>query len=216
MASGPSKYLTTLIVVLLLCVPVVILQLVFNFRSFQTFVEFIQQHLMLYLLALFIAKSLSVVYPPLPGVALTLASIPLIGWELAYAVDILGGATGATISFALGKKYGYSLLRRMVGDKITDKIAGIRLKEKNQVEAAVFFRLAAGGLFSDGLAWGSGLIGFRYGPFIIGYAISHLITTLPIFYLLAISISLNSWLIFATLAVLAWLFIYRFKGRYFE
>ena len=176
----------------------------------------VQSHLPLYLVALLILKTSSIVYPPLPGVVLTLASIPLIGWERAYFIDITGSTIGATISFFLGKKYGSSILTRVIGKSLADKIVSVKLKQKNQIEAAIFLRFASGGMLSDGLAWGASLIGFKYPPFIIGYVISHVITTLPVFYLVAASISFDSWIVVASVAILAWFIIFKFKGRYFE
>ncbi len=104
----------------------------------------------------------------------------------------------------------------MVGQPLTEKIRHTQLKRTNQVEAAIVLRFATGGLLSDGLAWGASLIGFRYKSFIVGYLISHIITTLPIFYLVGVSMSFDSWIAVAAVAITAWLVMYKFKGRYFE
>ena len=122
----------------------------------------------------------------------------------------------ATVSYFLGKKYGYTILKKVVGKFLADKIRAIKLKQRNQIEAALFLRFASGGLLSDGLAWGASLIGFRYVPFITGYIVSHFATTLPIFYLISASISYHSWLIGGVGVIVAWMILYRFKGRYFE
>lgn len=202
--------------VLLLILPALVIQLAAQTVIVINLVHFIQAYLIVYIFILLTVKALSIVYPPLPGVAFTITSIPLIGWQLAYVIDIAGSTLGASIAFFLGNKYGYSILQRVIGKTIADKIGKIKLKQRNQIEAAIFLRFAAGGMLSDGLAWGASLIGFKYPPFIVGYLISHVITTLPIFYLVAASISFNSWIIITAVGVFAWFIIFKFKGRYFE
>lgn len=203
-----------LIIVLLL--PAVIFQLAATTDLVANIILVIQNYFWLYFTSLVFLKALSMIYPPLPGVALTLVSIPLIGWEKAYITDVTGSTIGATVSYFLGKKYGYSLITILIGARVVEKIKQIKLKKQNQVEAAIFFRFATGGVLSDGLAWGASLIGFRFIPFIIGYVVSHVITTIPVFYFISASISFNSWVMFLAVAVFAWFFILKYKGRYFE
>lgn len=202
--------------ILLLISPALIIQLASQSRLVIHLNTLVHIYLPLYLFTLIILKVLGIVYPPLPGIVFTLASIPLVGWKVAYLVDLVGSTLGATCAFFLGKKYGYTFLNRMIGKTLADKIMKIKLKKKNQIEASLFLKFASGGLFSDGLAWGASLIGFRYIPFTIGYAISHVVLTLPVFFFVSASISFNSWVVIATVSALAWLAIYKFKGRYFE
>ncbi|MCA9392049.1 hypothetical protein KC614_02485 [candidate division WWE3 bacterium] len=176
----------------------------------------IQQHRLIYLVALFCTKTISIIYPPLPGIVATVASIPFVGWEAAYVTDILGSLTGASITFYLGKRYGLSILNHVLGEKITSKVKTIQLKDQNQIEAAIFLRFAAGGLLSDALSWGASLIGFSYISLIAGYIIFHLITILPVFIILSTSISVQTGIIGAVMFFVAWLVIIKFNGRYFE
>lgn len=182
----------------------------------QNLTQLIQHYIYLYAMVLLLFKALSVIYPPVPGTILTLASVPIIGWPLAYLTDVIGGIVGGVVSFQLSKKYGQRLLNSILGKTITNKILSIKLKDRNQIESAIVLRIASGGIFSDGLAWGASLIGFRLLPFEIGYVISHAITTLPVFYFLGISVQFNSWLLLGTAMIVGWLVIYKFKGRYFE
>lgn len=205
-----------LVFIALLILPALIIQFVVQSGSLVGLFTFIHTYLPLYLFALLVIKAVSIVYPPLPGVAFTIASIPLIGWQYAYLIDILGYLIGASISFFLGRKYGYSIIQRVISETIANKIMKIKLKQRNQIEAAIFLTFAAGGMLSDGLAWGASLIGFKYLSFIVGFGIAHVITTLPVFYFVALSISFNSWVLVAVVTIIAWLMIYKFKGRYFE
>ncbi len=194
----------------------VLLQLWAKTESVHQLIEVIHRYLPLFLIVVMLTKAASIVYPPLPGVVFTLTAIPLVGWELAYLIDMIGSLIGASASYFMGKKYGTTILNRVLGKTLTTKIAKITLKPINQIEAAVMLRLAAGGLLSDGLAWGASIIGFRFKPFVVGYAISHVLTTAPVFYALGASLSLHSWALFLAVAGLSWLVIFKFKGRYFE
>lgn len=211
------EILKKITLILLLILPALIIQLTSKSPVVIKLTNFIQAYLLSYLLVLLFVKAISIVYPPLPGIAFTIASIPIIGWPLAYLVDIMGSTLGVIIAFFLGKSYGYSILLLIVGETIADKISKIKLKSKNQIESAIFLRFAATGMLSDALAWGASLIGFKFLPFTIGYLISHVISTLPVFYLVAISTSFNSWLIMLlAVAALTWFVIIKFKDRYFE
>lgn len=210
------KIISKLVLILLLIIPALAIQIASKSDIVIGLTSLVQEYLLWYLLALLSLKSLSIVYPPLPGMVFTVTSIPLIGWQLAYLIDILGSALGTTIAFFLGQKYGYTILKKVIGKEIANKVVSTKLKQNNQVEAAFFLRFAAGGILSDGLAWGASLIGFKYASFIVGYIASHLMTTLPIFYFIATSISFNSWIIVSLSTIIAWLIIYKFKGKYFE
>jgi uncharacterized membrane protein YdjX (TVP38/TMEM64 family) len=210
------QLLSRIILGLVIIAPAFILQFAAQTKEVQELAVAIQAHLPIYLITLLGLKAFSIIYVPLPGAAFTLASLPLIGWQVAYLIDILGSALGATLAFYLGKKYGFSILNKILGRTIATKIAAIKLKPKNQFEAAIFLRLAMGGMLSDGLAWGASLIGFRYVPFMIGYLVAHIITTLPVFYIVASAISFNSWVVVGSVMLVSWLIMYKFKGRYFE
>lgn len=202
--------------ILILVLPILIFQGLSWLPWVQELIGILKNYLWLYLLGVLILKILGVVYPPLPGVVFTVSSIPLIGWQWAYIIDLIGSWLGVTVAFCLGKKYGYSIIFKVMGEGLGNKIKKIKLKERNQLEAAIFIRFAIGGMLSDGLSWGASLIGFRYWPFMVGHVVSHLVTTLPIFVFVGVSISFNSWIIFAAAALVAWILIYKFKGRYFE
>lgn len=163
-----------------------------------------------------IAKAMSIVYPPLPGIILTVAMIPILGWQKAYIVELTGSLIGVTVAYGLGDKYGEELIKLIAGKGLFKKIKAVKLKSGNQFEAAFVLRTASGGVLSDVLAWGASLIGLRYWPYLLGHLANHLLATLPIFLLLGFSIKLQSWLIAVPVMILAWWLIWKFKGRYFE
>jgi uncharacterized membrane protein YdjX (TVP38/TMEM64 family) len=203
------------VILLLVAVPLVftkVLQLPFFIQLMET----VKEYLIPFVCLLLVLKTVSIVYPPLPGGVITMGAIPFIGWELAYAVDIIGSTTGALTAYFLGKRYGKRILQWVLGEGLTNKITSLKVKEKNQIEAAFVLRVASGGMLSDGLAWGASLIGLRAVPFTIGYVSSHVITTLPIFYLVSVSTKFDSWILIAPIVGLAWLAMYKLKGKYFE
>lgn len=162
------------------------------------------------------AKALSIVYPPLPGIILTLAMIPILGWQKAYAVELAGSLLGVTAAYELGYRYGEKLIKWIAGEVLLKKIKAVKLKPGNQFEAAFVLRTASGGVLSDVLAWGASLIGLRYWPYLLGHLANHLLATLPIFLLLGWSVQLNSWLLIGPVVFIAWFLVWKFRGRYFE
>ena len=201
---------------LFLLLPAFLIQIAAQSGLFLEYFENIRAYLPVYLIVLLFLKLSSIVYPPLPGALFTVSSIPIIGWQLAYFIDVAGSCLGAIIAYLLGKRYGYTILTKVLGQNLTQKVIAIKLKPRNQIEAAFVLRFAAGGILSDGLAWGASLIGFKLLPFMIGYLTSHILITLPIFYFIGVSISFDSWLLFLLATLTAWLLLFKFKGRYFE
>lgn len=161
-------------------------------------------------------KAASIVYPPLPGIMLTLAMVPFLGWQKAYLVELVGSLLGTTAAYWLGFRYGDKLISWAAGDKLLSKIKSVKLKPGNQFEAAFVLRTASGGALSDALAWGASLIGLRFQPYLLGHLANHVLATLPVFLLIGLSLKLNSWLIVGPIMVVCWFLIWKFKGRYFE
>lgn len=174
------------------------------------------EHVALVVIILVIVKSLAIVYPPLPGSIVSLSALPFIGWQWAYLADILGSFIGSSIAYHLGKRFGKQLMHLVMGERITDKLLVIKIKKGRQVQTAYMLRLASAGVISDGFSWAAYDIGYHYTPFQIGYMLSHVTTTLPIFYMLGASLSFASWILIVPVMVIAWLLLYRFKGSFFE
>ena len=168
------------------------------------------------MILIILAKAMSIVYPPLPGIILTLAMVPILGWQKAYVVELAGSLLGVTTVYWLGKKYGEKLIKWIAGENLLAKIKAVKLKPGNQFEAAFVLRTASGGALSDTLAWGASLIGLRYFPYLLGHLVNHILVTLPIFLLVGFSIKVHSWLLIGPVMLIAWLLVWKFKGRYFE
>lgn len=211
-----KRIATVILYTIIFLVPAVFIQFFSDSELFHQIETYVHEYYYLYIFSILFVKAASIVYPPLPGVAATLSTIPFIGWQQAYMLDLVGSIIGVSISYHLGKKYGESILRRVLGDKLTDKMIAIKLKQTNQLEALLVLRIAAGGMLSDGLAWGASLIGFSFIIYLIGHVLVHVVTTIPVFYLLSISSYVHSVLGLGAAALLAWGLLIVFKGRYFE
>lgn len=213
---GITLWVLRSVVVVAFVVPIIGYGYLIETGTLESATHTVQDNLILYSLFIIFLKLISIVYPPLPGSLWTAGSIPLVGWELAYLMDLLGSSIGATAAFFLGKKYGRALVRVLVGETILSRLERLKIKPNRQVEAAFFSRIAAGGIFSDGLAWGASLVGFRWRSFIIGYVLSHVLTSAPVFYMIGSSIQLDSWHIIAVVSLVMIGVLYYFRGRYFE
>src|SRR3972149_5483804 len=65
-----------------------------------------------------LVKAASIVYPPLPGIILTLAMVPILGWQKAYVVELAGSLLGATAAYWLGFRFGGKMIRWVAGEKL--------------------------------------------------------------------------------------------------
>ena len=90
--------------IILLILPAILLQLFAQSPVVVSAATTLQSNLILFVPTIIILKALGIIYPPMPGIAFTLASIPLVGWELAYLMDLVGNLIGVTSAFYLGKK----------------------------------------------------------------------------------------------------------------
>ena len=79
---------------------------------FSGFVAWSQQNIILYYFVLVVLKIVGIIWPPIPGGLLTLGSIPVLGWPLAYSADFLGSMIGSTAAYFLAKKYGLGFMKK--------------------------------------------------------------------------------------------------------
>jgi uncharacterized membrane protein YdjX (TVP38/TMEM64 family) len=211
-----SNYFHKAIFIIILILPAIIFQVFLQKGLLEELIIVLKNNLNTYIFLILITKILGVLYPPFPGTLTTFSAIPIIGWQQAYLLDFIGSFLGSSLVFYLGRKFGLNLITNFLGKKIAEKIKKIKLKKRNQIESAIIVRFASIGVLSDGVVWGASIWGFEYRFFIIGYMIAHLISTVPLFLLVGLSVSISSWLITLIIAIVAWGLLYRLKGRYFE
>jgi uncharacterized membrane protein YdjX (TVP38/TMEM64 family) len=208
--------LKLLLILFFVVISLVVFVAIFRFSKLDHVTKLVKANPVVFVVTLVATKAISIAYPPLPGSLLTAGTISIIGWEAAYAIDLIGSTLGVVLAYFLGRRYGNNILLWVLGEKITDKIKSIKVKDRKQIQTAFIMRIAMGGILSDGLAWGASMVGFRFFPFVMGYILSHLLISAPVFYFISKSIEVSSWAIALPAMLLAWLLIFIFKGKYFE
>ena len=181
---------------------------------FEEVIGWAQQNFWLYIGILVFIKIIAIVWPPLPGGLFTLASIPVIGWLPAFLAETVGGIAGGSIAYYLGKRYGYSFLRKVLDKEIIEKIQRIKMTGKREFEAIFFLRLFTG-LISEAISYGSGVIGVKYRNFFLG-TLAAQVVFIPAFYFFEEIISGKNLLIYAPAALILAAIFWKMKGRYFE
>lgn len=154
-----------------------------NSIYYKGFYEWVSGNRLTFILFLFSFKVLSIVWPPLTGGVATLAAIPLLGWQTAYIIDLVGSVTGGVVAYHLGKKYGYKILKKLFDENIVERIRKIKIKKGKELEAVIIYRIIFGSTILEVIYYGAGLLRVGFGNFFIGAIISHLITGLPVYYL---------------------------------
>ncbi len=164
-------------------------------------------------------KIISIVWPPIPGGLITMSAIPLVGWEKAYFADLTGSILGSSITYFLGKKYGYKLLNHLFDEKVIEKIRKIKIKKSKELEAIFTLRILTGSLFMEAITYGAGVLKIGFSNFLIATVASHLLVGIPSYFLFA-QISTTgfsqTWFVNVTLFAFAFFAMYKLKGRYFE
>lgn len=170
----------------------------------------------LYLISLFLIKIAGILWPPISGGIFTMASIPFLGWQTAFMVDMAGSAVGGTIAYKLGERYGYPFLNKILDENVVEKIRRIKVKKGKEIEAVFVYRLLFGSVIVEAIYYGAGVLNIHFGKFLTGVTLSHLLIGTPIFYLANSVLSGANIVLSISLAVIALVFIIKTKGRYFE
>lgn len=162
-------------------------------------------------------KTLGILFPPIPGGLVTLGAVPFIGWQYAFISDLAGSLFGSTIAYYIGKRYGFSIIERIFGEKIGSKIRKIKVRPNRQTELIITLRIFTGSILFEAISYSAGIIGIGYRSFIVGTFISQTLVGMPVFIfinhvaLTPQNIAVNILLMLVSLAV-----IFKFKGRYLE
>lgn len=179
-------------------------------------ISLLQANLMLYIPAVFIAKISGIVLPIIPGGLFTITAIPVVGWKMAYLIDLSGSLVASNIAYTLSAKYGESLISKLFGQRILEKVQKIKVRTSRSVETAFVLRLAGSGLAADAIIWSAPLLKVPRVQFLIGYHLAHIITMLPIFYLTGQALSFNQAYIAIPTLILSMILLFIFRKSFFE
>ncbi|MEK7168873.1 MAG: VTT domain-containing protein [Patescibacteria group bacterium] len=176
----------------------------------------VKANIILYVIYLFIFKTIGILFPPIPAGLVTMASIPFLGWFGAYSVDLLGSIAGGMIAYYLGRKYGHPLLLKILGEEITKKIEKIKIKKSREIEGIFVYRVALGSTILEAVYYGAGFLKIGFRNFLIGSILSHIVVGTPSFYLANNILNGQNIILTAILTMIGIIFIIFTKGRYFE
>jgi uncharacterized membrane protein YdjX (TVP38/TMEM64 family) len=135
--------------------------------------------------AIFIAtlvgiKIIGIVWPPIPGGAMTLGAIPIIGWVPSYLADFAGSVIGSCIAFAIAHRWGRDFVRKILDTETINKLEKIKVKKNREIEMVFLFRIF-GGTIIEAVCYGAGLLGIKFRHFLIGTVASHIVVGIPTF-----------------------------------
>ena len=182
---------------------------------FEGFKIWSQSNLVIYISALLVIKILGIVWPPIPGGIFTLASVPILGWKLAYGVDLLGSAIGSSMAFFIARKWGWQFLRKIFDDAALAKIKRVKIKKEREFETIFLMRIF-GGTIVEVVCYGAGVLDVGYGNYLFATILSHLPLGIPLFYAAGSILNGNGAVLSLVFLAFAVLLFYKFKNRYFE
>ncbi|NCN24079.1 MAG: hypothetical protein GW945_01125 [Candidatus Pacebacteria bacterium] len=179
-------------------------------------IQLLQEHLVLYLPFLLIAKMSGILFPLIPGGFFTFSAIPVIGWIPAYLIDLTGSLLAANIAYTLAERHGEKIILKLFGERTLQFIQKIKARQSRALESAFVLRLAGSGLLSDALIWSAPLLKLPRIKFLIGYHAAHIISTAPLFFVTEKAIEFDQTHLLLPLIIVALTILYIFRGRYFE
>ncbi len=129
-------------------------------------------------LGLFALRFSSVVIPALPGTAYSVLAGGLLGFWQGLAVMCLADLLSCSLSFWLAKRFGRSLIRKLVGDRFIGRVEQFSQKnlERNIFLMAAFLMTG----FFDFVAYGVGLAKAPWKRFLPALVLSIVVSNPPV------------------------------------
>src|SRR3989344_1239670 len=157
--------------------------LLYSSGALNGFIIWAKQNLAVYFIFIVAAKIMGLIFPPIPGGLVTWGSIIVIGWQAAFAADFVGGIFGATANYYMGKKWGMAIVEKIFGERISTKIAKMKIRKGREVESVAIFKIAGGGTIVEAISFFAGIIGLNLKQFLIGSAIASFVIGVPTYVL---------------------------------
>ena len=129
-------------------------------------------------LGLFALRFSSVVIPALPGTAYAIAAGGLLGFQQGLVVVCLSDLLSCSLSFWLSRRYGRSLVSRLIGKQFMDRVDKLSQRHLEQNFFLMTAFLMTG--FFDFVAYGVGLAKAPWRKFLPALVLSILISNPPI------------------------------------
>lgn len=163
-----------------------------------------------------ILKIVGIIWPPLPGGLAAIAIIPITGFWIAYLTDLVGSIIGCTIVYFIGKKYGKPFLVKVLGEDFANQVEKFRVRKDREYEAFFAFRALAGGVFVEAVSYGAGITGMKYRRFFLATVVTHLMVSLPIFFMYSVLYESQSVYVMTLSTLITLPILWKLRGRYFD
>ena len=172
-----------------------------------------QKHTVLYVVLLLSIKIAGIIWPPIPGGTLTLASAPLIGWKQAYIIDLIGSTVGSSAAYVLGKKYGEAFIRRIISSEAVEEMKKFKIVKGKEPETIFMLRMTVGQSASELLAYGAGFLKLKYKTFFLSTTIAHAVLGIPMYYLTETWVHTKSWIPALFIAIILLPILIKFRTK---
>ncbi len=129
-------------------------------------------------IGLFALRFSSVLIPALPGTAYSILAGGLLGFQQGLAVVCLSDLLSCTLSCWLSRRYGRSLVKRLVGERFMNRVDGLSQRHLEQNFFLMTAFLMTG--FFDFVAYGVGLARVPWRKFLPALVLSIAISNPPI------------------------------------
>ena len=182
---------------------------------FAVFKIWSESNLILYISVLFFIKVIGIIWPPIPGGIFTLASVPILGWELAYLTDFAGSLIGSTAAFFIARKWGWDFILKIFDTDVIEKFKKIKIKKHKEIES-IFLMRFFGGTIIEAVCYGAGMLGVSYKNFLIATVLSHPILGIPIFYFAKNILGGDGVILSIIFLIVLVIAFYKLKHRYFD
>jgi uncharacterized membrane protein YdjX (TVP38/TMEM64 family) len=135
-----KKRLTIGLIGILALIALLLVLVFFNPYKLSSTLEFTSQHLIIGSLLLVLLRTISNIFPVIPGGMIAFATVPILGWFVAFACNTLGIMLGASAAFFLARIYREPLVERFASlnkiHELEKQISG-----KKEFLALLAFRL---------------------------------------------------------------------------
>jgi uncharacterized membrane protein YdjX (TVP38/TMEM64 family) len=135
-----KKRLAIGLVGILSLIVLLLILIFFNPYKLDSTLEFTSEHLIIGAILLILLRTLSNVFPVIPGGMIAFSTIPILGWAVAFACNTAGILLGGSIAFLSARIYREPLVERFAS---LNKIHELekQLKGKKQFLALLAFKL---------------------------------------------------------------------------
>jgi uncharacterized membrane protein YdjX (TVP38/TMEM64 family) len=135
-----KKHLSAASVGILSLIALLLIFIFFNPYSANSVLEFTSRHLIVGAIFLILLRTISSIFPVIPGGIIIFATIPLLGWFTAFICNTAGLLLGKSVAFFLARIYREPMVRRFTS---LNKIHEVEKKftGKKQFAALIAFKL---------------------------------------------------------------------------